>query len=300
MYICEADIKTLLPANIPTIVGGDLNAKNQLWGCQHANNNGRDLHHTFNKLNITVHDPSQPAYYPEFFNHKRDVLDLFLTNFAAGLDMQVLNDLSSDHMPVLATLSVSIEPGIVNTRHMDWTKFTDILKSKKLDELPMESTDNIENAINIFTHDVYDTYTEATKETPGSRKFHTLPQEIRLLIKHRNWMRKRYERTLDPAFKAATNALNREIKMKALARYAKVWGDKLTTLCVEDNSLWKLTKSLKKEPVTSRPIHSQHELAFSPVEKAEALADEMVLNWVGIGPPTGDDNEVEIEPLGTC
>ncbi|KAL4091248.1 hypothetical protein QTP88_025970 [Uroleucon formosanum] len=128
------DINELFKDN-PTILLGDLNSKNEIWGCQKNNPNGR-----------------QP-----------DILDIALvSNLKAQLYHQVANELDSDHVPVITNLYEQMEltpqtPKLIN-RPINWDIFEENLNknlsmnrshknNKEIDTNIQHLTETIKNAI---------------------------------------------------------------------------------------------------------------------------------------------------------
>lgn len=87
------------------IIGGDFNSKHISWGSRYTNTRGRILHNSILKNNITFISPDAPTYWPSHMNRLPDILDFFLTKIPRHLITHIknLNELSSDHTPVLLT-----------------------------------------------------------------------------------------------------------------------------------------------------------------------------------------------------
>ncbi|KAJ4430464.1 hypothetical protein ANN_22680 [Periplaneta americana] len=97
------------------ILGGDFNSKHIRWGSNVTNPRGNMLYDQIFKLNLEIAYPFEPTHYPDS-GHMPDLLDFFI-----GKPFQhfcsvpsVIHDLSSDHLPVLLTLSTAI-PNSCNT-----------------------------------------------------------------------------------------------------------------------------------------------------------------------------------------
>ena len=104
--LTDSDMDYLFPPSSKTILGGDLNAKNTIWGCRASNNNGKALHRLLGNYSLRIFAPLTPTYVSNSFHHIPDILDVFLTNHDIHMSVHVLNELSSDHLPVIATVGL--------------------------------------------------------------------------------------------------------------------------------------------------------------------------------------------------
>lgn len=88
------------------IIGGDLNCRHQSWGCLRANCWGNILYEKQDSYNLNILFPTDSTYIPSQLNRQSSILDLFITNNVESLSTPVvINELSSDHLPVSLTLS---------------------------------------------------------------------------------------------------------------------------------------------------------------------------------------------------
>jgi len=88
------------------IVGGDLNAKNQSWGCHSTNPKGRSLFQSVTNNHLTILNPPNSTYWPTVTSKRPDILDIFITKIPINLKHLIKNLLvpSSDHTPVFLSL----------------------------------------------------------------------------------------------------------------------------------------------------------------------------------------------------
>ena len=92
------------------VVGGDFNCKHTLWGSRLITNKGRELAAVIEKENYSVLSTGYPTYWPTYPQKTPDLLDFFVTfGFSSSYaDIVSSYDLSSDHTPIIATISKSI------------------------------------------------------------------------------------------------------------------------------------------------------------------------------------------------
>jgi hypothetical protein len=88
------------------IVGGDLNAKNQFWGCHTTNPKGRTLSHLVSLKKYSILAPPEPTYWPTSIRKRPDILDIFVVNIPTSFHNIIKNLLEpcSDHTLVLLSL----------------------------------------------------------------------------------------------------------------------------------------------------------------------------------------------------
>lgn len=90
------------------LAGGDYNSKHLQWGSRTTNSRGRSLYTSLTTRQLTTISPNTPTYWPADENRVPDLIDFFvckrLNPFHSSTS--TLHDLSSDHSPVLLTLSL--------------------------------------------------------------------------------------------------------------------------------------------------------------------------------------------------
>lgn len=118
------------------IVGGDYNAKHQIWGCRVNNPRGTILYNLANERHFQILSPPGPTYWPTSPKKSPDILDIFSAKIPGNLYCSTYNilDLNSDHSSVLlsisATPSVRIEPPKLFSPLTNRKQFHDIINEK--------------------------------------------------------------------------------------------------------------------------------------------------------------------------
>jgi hypothetical protein len=92
------------------LIGGEWKAKHSHWGARLITPKGRNLLEALNKLNCNYLSTGEPTYWPSDYNKIPDLLDFFIYKGIASNCVQVESnhELSSDHTPVIATLSTHV------------------------------------------------------------------------------------------------------------------------------------------------------------------------------------------------
>jgi exonuclease III len=85
--------------------GGDFNSKHTLWGSRLTTTKGRELAKV-----IQAQNNSYLSYWPTDANKIPDLLDFFITNGISTTyaDVQASYDLTSNHTPIIVTISTTI------------------------------------------------------------------------------------------------------------------------------------------------------------------------------------------------
>ncbi|GFU77632.1 probable RNA-directed DNA polymerase from transposon X-element [Trichonephila clavipes] len=132
-------------------------------------------------------------------------------------DINSINDLSSDHNPVLIDLALnnSLPKNLRTLKSTNWIKFQEIVFNS-IPGNPVIDTNNIDNAINNFTGMITSTISATTVTKVINTPHLRLPHRIRELIKIKNRFRKQWQLTRNPLLKREVNSLQRQIKTQIL------------------------------------------------------------------------------------
>ncbi|GJQ70100.1 hypothetical protein Trydic_g22573 [Trypoxylus dichotomus] len=124
----EADIDAIFNSHHPTILAGDLNSKHPQWNSKTLNRKGKQLKRIADERNLSVDAPTEDThiYTP---TGSTDVLDLvILKNVTTPYYLETINDLSSDRLPVIMTVSIESSNIQQTIRTTNWQKFEKSLK----------------------------------------------------------------------------------------------------------------------------------------------------------------------------
>jgi hypothetical protein len=122
----EAFFQTLGPS---FLAGGDFNSKNMLWGSRLTTTKGRELAKVLQAKNYSYLSTGSPTYWPTDVNKIPDHLDFFIVYGISPTyaDVQSSYDLTSDHTPIIATISTTIvnrRPGLrLHTSNTNWETY---------------------------------------------------------------------------------------------------------------------------------------------------------------------------------
>ncbi|GFT04970.1 probable RNA-directed DNA polymerase from transposon X-element [Trichonephila clavipes] len=208
---------------------------------------------------------------------KDSIIDLaVLKNIPFNHDIRVIDDLESDHLPVILTLYTgSALIKIPDQLSTNWENFKFLLNNKPLPIPPSSSNDDLEIVIRRLGENISEALIEASKPKfkQPSLKF---PSEIRAKICHRNRIRKFWQRTRDPAVKSEFRTLCREVTKDirhffpislGISHSGTYAGDRHS---LEENL--PIQKPTSKHPPLKGALGS---VANHPLEKAELIADSL-------------------------
>ncbi|GJQ81743.1 hypothetical protein Trydic_g9182 [Trypoxylus dichotomus] len=198
------------------------------------------------KRNLTVDAPTEDTHI-HAPTGSTDVLDLvILKNVTTPYLLETINDLSSDHLPVIMTVSIG-SSNIQQTIHTtNWQKFKKSLKLRST----YISTDN-DTAVKQFEEGITLVLNSAT-----TTKFRTLTSErilnyIKIKMRQKKLLYKQHKRTLHPNAKTLLNNIPNEIEKDLAEHYNDQWDAKIESINDDDTELWKITKIFKTKKGTT-------------------------------------------------
>ena len=92
------------------LAGGDYNSKNVQWGSHLTTTKGRELSKVIQENNYSYISTGSPTYWPTDTTKLPDLLDFFITKgiYTMYADIQPSYDLTSDHSPIIVTISTTV------------------------------------------------------------------------------------------------------------------------------------------------------------------------------------------------
>lgn len=269
----KRDLDRLLQYNTPTLIAGDLNSKHRDWNCPNTNINGRTISkYLENHTDVTIMTPIEPTHYPP--TGLPNIIDIALTrNIKKYTTITTLQELSSDHNPVIITIYDSPPIDTPPPIKTDWTRLTYELQRTDITIPIITNSRQIDLAVNHLTKRLTETLESC--QFPRREQKQTLPIHIQNLIRQKNKLRKTYQNTLYPPHKTTLNNLQRQIKQVLKDYRNEQWHKKLTNLNAQDNTLWKVSKILRTDKRKIPPLSTPKTICYSEEDKAEAFADSM-------------------------
>lgn len=279
----RSDLRKIMITNSNYIFCGDLNARHRDWNCLRANVWGNVLKEIGSSFPTTISFPNSPTYIPAAARSNPSTLDLILTNIPQHISHPcVINDLSSDHLPVSFNLTSSVQPLTkkrYNFSRADWKFYKRYIRTHlNFDCVNVNCISEIDSHINIFTSTLLEGIKKCVPLCPLKSKFVQLPDHILQLIKLRNLFRRdwmRYRQISDLEFvQKYTTLIRNEIRFFRNCR----WNEMLRTLDVRSKPFWNVSKILKKKTVYYHGLRIGDNTVITDVDKANAFANTFSSN----------------------
>ncbi|GFW80121.1 RNA-directed DNA polymerase from mobile element jockey [Trichonephila clavipes] len=232
------------------IIAEDLNAAHKTWNNTRSNNFGFRLKRIIqNYPNARIIAPYTPTHI-----HSRSrpgvrdsIIDLAVfKNIPFNYDIRVIDDLCSDHLPDILTLYTNSDTMKIPAQlYTNWENFRFLLKNKPLPIPASPSNEHLDVAIGRLGENISEALVAASKP-----KFKTapikLPPDIRSKIRHRNRVRRFWQRSRDPALKNELRTISNEIASDIRHLSRARWEKTIEELSPETGTLWRRTSFLKK------------------------------------------------------
>ncbi|GFX02991.1 probable RNA-directed DNA polymerase from transposon X-element [Trichonephila clavipes] len=164
----DKDFLKILNSGQNIIIAGDLNAAHRIWSNARSNAFGYALRKIVNnKSNVRIVAPYTPTHINASSRPgaRDSIIDLaVLKNIPFNHDIRVMDDLESDHLPVILTLYTgSALIKIPDQLSTNWENFKFLLNNKPLPIPPSSSNDDLEIAIRRLGENISEALIEASK-----------------------------------------------------------------------------------------------------------------------------------------
>ncbi|GJQ71512.1 hypothetical protein Trydic_g21898 [Trypoxylus dichotomus] len=234
----EDDLSEIFDTGEALILAGDLNAKHPSWNSRLTNATGTCLRRFADDLHLLVDATAEPTIFPH--NGQPDVLDIVVMKDVVQFhQLTVLNELSSDHNPVL-------QLGQAAREHEEpWTPVRQV-------------TEHVADSLKYATN---------TSRAVDDRAL--IPREVRDLLREKNRFRRQWQRTLNPAIKAEYNQMARRTKIALDEFRSKRWDDFMIRASDSPSEFWRAV--MKRQRVQFRRSMG-HALSPSPARTKRKLS----------------------------
>lgn len=269
------------------IIGGDFNAKHTAFGCRSNNPRGQLFLNTISNNNLSFISPDAPTYWPSHSNRLPDILDFFITSLPNHLNKNIknLDELSSDHSPVLLLLGGKVENTNNNTLYTGKINFN--LFQQKLNNLislkvRLKSRDDIDNASQILITSIQEATTNSipSSHNPNSPtkpyQYINIPHHIKELINKKRQARRTWQQSHYPNHKSKLNKITNKLKKELQTFKTNQYQSFLSSLTPNNGSLWKTIKNTTKRKDTIPPLlNPDNSLAITDSDKANLFGKHL-------------------------
>ena len=290
------------------IIGGDFNAKNTHWGSRLTTHKGKELFEAGRANNCEFHSAGKPTYWPSDTNKIPDLIDFYVTKgiFEDYMYLENSEGLSSDHSPVIMTLSTTIInkeslPMLTNYK-TNWNQFQKLIEEQINLQVPLKTPVQLEDELELFNSVIQQAAWESTPSIyTGFRKNQNYPLEVRELVREKRKARKIWQRTRSPENRKVLNflcnklkQLIKEIKNETISKYLLGLSEQKDT----EYSLWKATKGLKRPKMHVPPIkNTDGTWAKSDQQKAALFANHLEETFQPLPRQTENENTTMVNKI---
>ena len=284
-----ADLDSLLSPSSKTIIAGDLNCKHRSWGCKTQNTCGSTLElYLQNSSSIEIYPPSNPTHLINGLPH--DILDIVLhTNQIALTVPKPLFELTSDHLPIIFSSRIDAfaqNNTFSQTPSTNWLSYTARLSRKIKPNIPLNTPEQIDQAISHFTHQITNSYKIHTTYTPNPQENHNLPIHILHLITLRRRAQRHFYKSRTPEDRSAFYAARRKLQQELTTHHRNNWESFIQKAAVKGSQdMWKTQKIIRNPATPIAPLYATPTSppTYDPTRKAEIFADTLEARFQ---PPT--------------
>lgn len=281
------------------ILGGDFNAKHPYWGSRLTSPKGSALLRAGRFLKCNFHSGNKPTHWPTDPSKIPDIIDFFVTKGINKNHVEIRNsnDLTSDHSPVIMTVSDNIlvkpYPPELTNKNTDWNHFRNNITESVDISVSLKTSYEIENELESLMVSIQEA---AWKSTPKNTKCvkTSSTEEVRNLIKEKRKARKKWQNCRTTENKNKLNQLCNNLKQMLKNNEQTSLHNRLKNLTARkdtDYSLWKTTKQLCKSSLSISPIkRDDGTWAKSAKDKTILFADYLEDTFKPLPSLTTDEN----------
>ena len=266
------------------IAEGDYNAKHTQWGSRLVTVRGKNFLNSINTNNLNYLTTYEPTYWPTDTNKIPDLLDFFITKNISPKYVRINSsaELSSDHSPVIASISSTIienpPNGFIHNQLTNWQLFREVFNHSTSALISLKTNEDIETATEYLNTSIINAIRSSTP-TKTSISKHEYPHYVFKKIAEKRRLRRVWQTHRTPDDKRKLNNATRKLT-KIIKNYKNDCFQKylanLPSTADSNYSLWKASRKLTRPTQIISPIRSPRGgWACSPIEKANLFSDHL-------------------------
>jgi hypothetical protein len=195
------------------LAGGDYNSKNLLWGSQLTTTKGKELAQLMKDNNYSFISSGSPTYWPTYPAEIPDLLDFFITKGISLAYTETVStfELSSDHTPIITTISTSVinrhnTPRLHNHK-TNWEKYREEITNNINLQIKLKNSEDLALAIETITKVMQQATTHTTLPLEPQKGTKNTSLDIKLLLKEKGKARAIWQLNHIPTNKTRYNQL---------------------------------------------------------------------------------------------
>ena len=195
-------------------------------------------------------------------NKTPDLLDFFITygistNYA---EVEASYDLTSDHSPIIATISMTVmtrqPPPRLHSHQTNWDIYKSILSENVEPRPKLKTREDIESATDKIISTLQQAAQLATPTRTPQRPTITLPLDIKCLVAIKRRARAKWHKSHAPEDRRLYNTASNKLKTAFRKLRNHSFENYVTTVRRDDNSIWKSIKTRNKPQTSLSPIRT--------------------------------------------
>ena len=294
-FLHYPDYYKLFRRDNPTLYIGDANAHHTQFGHNSSNRVGRQIKYFIDQGLTIYQGPDFPTYMTHNSATTPDIA-LSSPNFPFNLHLRAGPSTPSDHIPVIAT--VSIQPVQIPIRprsqphRADWDKFKNLISNRTFYPPPEATLEEIDEQLNSWTEAVKQAASESIptiykRAIPGVKPDHII---YRLQIAHETLLTELRTYGPTPARYQTLLRIRHDIKQHYTTLHSQAWDRLIRNLQLEEDpkSFWRQVSRLLGSNKQTAPYILGHNR--EKLHTAEEKEQHFRVHWQGIFSDNGEND----------
>ena len=275
--------KLIAKGNKDTIIVGDFNSRNVIWGSAYTCNQGRVIEDFMEKNNLLCLNDGSATYISNIYNTpSRLDITLVPDHMVANCEWEVLNELGSDHFPILtqymvdnAWRNISNPKPKWNLKNANWGLFKSLCDKLKIEDFKNNNIDQYNNNLIDKVISIANKSIPISSKTNHKRAVPWWSMDIGKLIKDRNRARNKMKKN-----KSTENIKNfKELKFLVSEAILKAKKETWTSFCssinhkVPSTEVWSKIKRIQGNNYKRKQVLNNNKIYNTNQKKADIFAE---------------------------
>ena len=173
---------------------------------------------SFIQITIPSYQKVPPTYWPTDPNQLPDLMDFFITSkiSPSNADIQPSYDLSSDHTPIIATISTTVikrksKPRLHNA-YTNWQHYKTEICNRMNCDWKLKTCEDLDIATARFTHILQQAAELATPKSKSHAPINNIPSTIKRLVALKRKAKATWQKTHAPEDRRIYNNASRNLQ----------------------------------------------------------------------------------------
>lgn len=283
------------------LIGGDWNAKHTNWGARLITPKGKNLLQALERQNCMYLSTNEPTYWPTDPRKIPDLLDFIIlkgitTNY---FKLESNFELSSDHTPVIVTLSIHAimkPPALtLTTKNTNWDSFRAYIEEHLNLNVRIKEPNELDEVVHHFITLIQNAaWCSTPNPAAEAKKVDDIPLHIRELVILKRRARSKWHKSRNNNDRLTYCRLRRKLHNALTNARNATFEQYITSLSKDDHTIWKATKKFKRPQTSNPPIRkTDGSWAKSDADKATTFAEHVAEVFTAIPNANPSDNEIE-------